>query len=139
MEDDFGFVFFPIGPGPSAKSQTMYVGNVRVMPAGIDAQRADDVAFAYDLWTAAVPGYEEEDMDLSYYYSMVRDNRAVDETLIPMLSGQGTRSLVYMVPGLSFKHGANEDGGGLGDVSAIEIAEAASANYDAIIADFYAD
>jgi hypothetical protein len=43
-----------------------------------------------------------------------------------------------MVPGLSFKHGANEDGGGLGNISAIEIADAASALYDATIADFYA-
>ncbi|MBH1941141.1 extracellular solute-binding protein [Mobilitalea sibirica] len=139
MEDDWGFVFFPVGPGPNAKMQTMYVGNVRVMPAGLDAQYADDVAFAYDKWVAAVPGYEDEEMDLTYYYSQVRDPRAVEETIIPMLQGQGTRSLVYMVPGLSFKHGSNEDNGGLGDVSAIEIAEAASAIYDGIINDFYAD
>lgn len=138
MEDDWGFVFFPVGPGPNAKMQTMYVGNVRVMPSGLEAQIADDVAFAYSAWVAAVPGYEEDTMDLTYYYSKVRDTRAVDETIIPMLTGQGTRSLVYMIPGLSFKHGANEDNGGLGDISAAEIAEAASANYDGIINDFYA-
>lgn len=138
MEDDWGFVFFPKGPGPQAKMQTMYVGNVRVMPATMDAKRADDVAFAYSKWVAAVPGYEN-DSPLTDYYNLCRDTRAVDETIKPMLEGQGVRSLVYMVPGLSFKHGANEDGGGLGNISAIEIADAASALYDATIADFYAE
>ena len=42
-----------------------------------------------------------------------------------------------MVQGLSFRHGANEDNGGLGELSAIEIAEAASAIYESIINDFY--
>ncbi|MHB8128743.1 MAG: ABC transporter substrate-binding protein [Mobilitalea sp.] len=139
MEDDWGFVFFPVGPAPGAKMQTMYVGNVRVIPSGLDALLADDIAFAYNAWVTAVPGYEDDTMDLTYYYSVVRDTRAVDETVIPMLTGQGTRSLVYMIPGLSFKHGANEDNGGLGEISAVEIAEAASANYDGIIADFYAE
>lgn len=139
MEDDWGFVFFPKGPGPKARMQTMYVGNVRVMPAGMDAKRADDVAFAYSKWVGTVPGYENEEKDLSYYYASVRDARAVEETVVPMLNGQGVFSLVYMVPGLSFRHGANEDNGGLANLSAIEIADAASAIYDGLINDFYAD
>ncbi len=138
MEDDWGFVFFPVGPGPKAKMQTMYVGNVRVIPSVLDAQLADDVAFAYTKWVSEVPGYEE-DSNLTDYYNLARDTRAVEETIKPMLEGQGVRSLVYMVPGLSFKHGANEDGGGLGDISAIEIADAAEALYEATINDFYAD
>ena len=56
-----------------------------------------------------------------------------------MLDGQGVFSLVYMIPKLSFRHGANEDNGGLANFSAIEIADAASANYDSIINDFYED
>ena len=32
MVDDWGFVFFPKGPGPNAKMQTMYLTNPRVMP-----------------------------------------------------------------------------------------------------------
>jgi ABC-type glycerol-3-phosphate transport system substrate-binding protein len=137
MADDWGFVFHPKGPSANAKMQTMYLTNPRVMPINIDAQRADDVAFAYSKWVGEVPGYEEEERDLSYYYANVRDARAVEETIIPMLEGQGVFSLVYMIPGLSFKHGANEEDGGLGDISAIEIADAASANYDALINDFY--
>lgn len=139
MEDDWGFVFHPKGPGPNAKLQTMYLTNPRVMPVNLDPQRADDVAFAYSKWVGEVPGYEEEERDLSYYYASVRDARAVEETIVPMLEGNGVFSLVYMIPGLSFKHGANEDGGGLGDISAIEIADAASANYEAIINDFYSE
>lgn len=139
MEDDWGFVFFPKGPGANAKMQTMYLTNPRVMPADVDAERADDVAFAYTKWYGDVPGYEEEERDLSYYYASVRDARAVEETIVPMLDGNGVFSLVYMIPGLSFKHGANEEGGGLGEMSAIEIADAASANYEALINDFYLD
>ncbi len=138
MVDDWGFVFFPKGPGPNAKMQTMFLSNIRVMPAVLDAQRADDVAFAYTLWVSAVPGYED-DSPLTDLYDKARDTRAVEETLKPMLEGQGVRSLVYMIPGLSFKHGANEDNGGLGNISAIEIADAASALYDATINDFYSE
>ena len=136
MEDDWGFVFFPKGTGKNANMQTMYVGNVRVMPFGLDAQYADNVAFAYSQWVSDVPGYEN-DVALTDYYNVTRDSRAVDETLKQMLEGRGVRSMVYMVPGLSFKHGANEDGGGLGDISAVEIAEKASQIYDGIINDFY--
>lgn len=139
MVDDWGFVFFPKGPGPNAKMQTMYLTNPRVMPADMDPDRADAVAFAYSKWVGEVPGYEDDERDLSYYYASVRDARAVEETIVPMLDGQGVFSLVYMIPKLSFRHGANEDNGGLANFSAIEIADAASANYDSIINDFYED
>lgn len=139
MPDDWGFVFFPKGPGPNAKLQTMYLTNPRVMPVTLDPQRADDVAFAYSKWVGTVPGYEDEEKDLSYYYASVRDARAVEETIIPMLEGNGVFSLVYMIPGLSFRHGAAEDDGGLANKSAIEIADAASAIYENIINDFYND
>ncbi|MHB8129289.1 MAG: ABC transporter substrate-binding protein [Mobilitalea sp.] len=137
MEDDWGYVFFPAGP--EGTMQTMYTGNVRVIPAGEDVDYADAVAYAYSLWVSPAPGYEDAAADYSYYYTLTRDSRAVDETLIPMIEGQGVRSLLYQVPGLSFKYGSNMDGGGLGAISAIEIAEAASASFDALIGDFYAE
>lgn len=135
MADDWGFVFFPAGP--KGKMQTMYTGNVRIMPTGLDAQVADDVAYAYSLWVAPAPGYEDAAADYTYYDTLVRDDRAVLETLVPMIEGQGVRSLLYQVPGLSFKYGSNMDGGGLGAISAVEIAESASASFDALINDFY--
>lgn len=137
MEDDWGFVFFPAGP--KGQMRTMYTGNVRVMPATLDAKRADDVAFAYSAWVSPAPGYEDAEADYSYYYTVTRDTRSVDETLIPMIEGQGVRSLLYQVPGLSFKYGSNMEGGGLGAMSAVEISDAASAQFDALIADFYAE
>jgi ABC-type glycerol-3-phosphate transport system substrate-binding protein len=138
MTDDWGYAFFPIGPGPNAKYQTMYLSNGRVIPANIDPERADDVAFAYTLWVSAVPGYED-DSPLSDYYSKARDTRAVEETIKRMIEGEGTCSLLYNVPGLSFQYGAYEQDGGLGNLSPIEIADAASALFDAKIAEFYAD
>lgn len=135
MEDDWGYVFFPAGP--KGEMCTMYTGNVRVIPAGLDTAYADDVAFAYSQWVGTVPGYEEEEDDYSWYYTRVRDSRAVEETIIPMIKGQGVRSLLYQVPGLSFKYGANMDDGGLGAISAVEISDSASAEFDALIADFY--
>lgn len=139
MDDDWGYCFFPKGPGPNAKMQTMYLGNMRVIPSTLDADRADDVIFAYQKWVESPPGYEDDEEDYSNYYSNVRDARAVEETIVPMIQGQGMRSLVYQVPGLSFRWGGNMDGGGFESISAIEIAEEASAQYDAIINDFYAD
>ncbi|HPU63347.1 MAG TPA: extracellular solute-binding protein [Mobilitalea sp.] len=139
MEDDWGYCFFPKGPGPKAKMQTMFLGNVRVMPSTLDPERADDVIFAYTKWVSAPPGYEDAEEDYSYYYTRVRDSRAVEETIIPMIKGQGVRSLLYQVPGLSFRWGGNMDDGGYATKSAIEIAEEASAQFDAIINDFYAD
>lgn len=139
MEDDYGFCFFPKGPGPNAKMQTLFVGNVRVVPSSIDAQRAEDVLFAYTNWVSAPPGYEDDDDDYSYYFTKVRDSRAVEETIAPMIEGQGMRSMVYSVPNLSFRWGGNMDGGGYESISAIEIAQEASAQYDSIINDFYAD
>ncbi len=52
--------------------QTMFVGNIRIIPSTLDEQRADDVMFAYKLWVSPPPGYEDEEEDYSYYYSKVR-------------------------------------------------------------------
>ena len=54
MEDDWGYCFFPKGPGPNAKMQTMFLGNIRVVPNTLDAQRADDAMFAYSKWISAL-------------------------------------------------------------------------------------
>ena len=83
--------------------------------------------------------FRSDEADYSDYYTKVRDARAVEETIIPMVEGQGMRSMVYQVPGLSFRWGGNMDGGGFESISAIEISDEASAQYDAIINDFYTD
>jgi ABC-type glycerol-3-phosphate transport system substrate-binding protein len=138
MTDDWGFAFFPKGPAKTGKYQTMYLSGGRVMSSAIDPQRADDAAFAYTLWISPVPGYEDDD-PLTDYYSKARDTRAVEETIKRMIEGEGTHSLLYNVPGLSFQYGAYEQSGGLGNISPIEIADAASALFDAKIAEFYGE
>lgn len=137
MKDDWGFVFFPVGSGKNAKMQTLYSGNVKIIPSCLNAERADDIAYAYSKWVGTVPGYENEICDLSNYYSLVRDTRSVDETIVPMLNGQGVHSRLYMIPGLSFKYAANEENGGLGAGSADTIAKKASARFSRIINKFY--
>ncbi|MBR6215675.1 MAG: extracellular solute-binding protein [Spirochaetaceae bacterium] len=80
MQDDWGFVCFPLGPKGDGKYGTLAQDNVYVIPGCYDKERAEKIAKAFDLYTTEVPGYDattwKED-----YYSRFRDARAVDETL----------------------------------------------------------
>lgn len=99
MEDDFGFVAFPM-----AKTGGQYVDlmqdNIHVLPSCYDADRANKIAFAYSLYYAPVPDYE----DYSDYYAGAvkgfRDLEAPEETL-----GYMTEKTVLQyhgfVPGIS--------------------------------------
>jgi len=78
MEDEWGCVAFPIGP----KGET-YVNitsdNVTVIPNVYDAETAGKLAFIYDLWSNATPGYDDEEAWIGNKYNFT-DDRAVDET-----------------------------------------------------------
>ena len=99
MEDEFGFVAFPMGP-----KETSYVDlmqdNIHVLPACYDKDRANKLAFAYSLYYAPVPDYE----DYSDYYagavSAFKDMDAPEQTL-----GYMSEKTVIMyhsfVPGIS--------------------------------------
>lgn len=80
MKDDYGFVCFPKGP-----RMTDYVNiwddNVYVIPACYDANRAEMIAFAYNLYTEPTPGWDDEDDWKIHYLNRFRDPRAVDETI----------------------------------------------------------
>ncbi|MBQ7359084.1 MAG: extracellular solute-binding protein [Lachnospiraceae bacterium] len=80
MEDDFGFVCFPMGPNASDYTNC-YTDNVMAIPACYDAEKAWKIAFAYNLWTEPVPGYEDEPVWKQNYYSNFKDTEAVDLTL----------------------------------------------------------
>lgn len=100
MADDWGFVIFP--KGPRGEMMTVFTENIVVMPAGIDKQLAEDIAFAYNLYTEPTPGYEDEDWKTNYY-SLFRDSRAVDETLdLFYKPGHGVISYLPMIPGLDY-------------------------------------
>ena len=100
MEDDWGFVIFP--KGPQGEMMTAFTENSIVMPVSLDKDRAEDVAFAYNLYTEVTPGYEDEDWK-TQYYPLFRDARAVEETL-PLFyePGHGIVSLVAMIPGIDY-------------------------------------
>ena len=78
MADEWGCVAFPIGP----KGET-YVNitsdNVTVIPNVYDAETAAKLAFIYDMWSNATPGYDDEDGWIGNKYNFT-DDRAVDET-----------------------------------------------------------
>ena len=84
MEDDFGFVCFPMGP-----RMDHYVNyaqdNVFVIPSCYDAEKAWKIAFAFNLWSDPVPGYEDHESWKDNYYKSFRDTEAVDETLAIMV------------------------------------------------------
>ncbi len=78
MADEWGCVAFPIGP----KGET-YVNitsdNVTVIPNVYDDAMAAKLAYIYDLWSNATPGYDDEFAWIGNKYNFT-DDRAVDET-----------------------------------------------------------
>ena len=86
MEDDWGFVMFPYNQEQKdATNKTVPNDNIVVMPSCFDQEKAEKIAFAYDLYTEPVEGYTPHDQILEQYYPQFRDDRAVDETIGMML------------------------------------------------------
>lgn len=96
MSDDWGFVMFPAGP--KGKLVSTLRENIYVIPSSYDAKTADDIAFAYDLYTNPLEGYEKDETWKLGAYGQYRDARAVDETIDKMRNGElviRTESYVY--------------------------------------------
>ena len=78
MADEWGCVAFPVGP----KGDT-YVhiisDNITVIPNVYDDDTVNKLAYIYKLWSAATPGYDDEDAWIGNKYNFT-DDRAVDET-----------------------------------------------------------
>lgn len=98
MEDDFGFVCFPMGPKMTDYTNC-YSNNVFVIPACYDAERAWNIAFAYNLYTEPIPGFEDYAGWKTNYYKNFRDTEAVDLTLTRMMEN-GMITYHPMIPGL---------------------------------------
>lgn len=89
MDDDWGFVMFPYNQdNKEATNKTTPNDNIVVMPSCFDADTAEKIAFAYDLYTEATPGYDLDDSWKQTYYEQFRDDRAVDETLAKMTESE---------------------------------------------------
>lgn len=123
MEDDWGFVIFP--KGPKGEMMTVFTENVVVMPVTLDKERAEDVAFAYNLYTEATPGYEDEDWQ-TQYYPLFRDARAVEETLPLFYEPEhGMISHLAMIAGIDYGDVTYDlDAGALSGSEAVEKVQA---------------
>lgn len=85
MEDDWGFVMFPYNQkNENSTNKSIPNDNIVVMPVCFDDEKAEKIAFAYDLYTEPTPGYTIEQAYKEGYYDDFRDDRAVDETLAMM-------------------------------------------------------
>lgn len=81
MEDELGFVCCPKPDWKESYNMWAYE-NIAVIPACYDAKTAADIAFAYNIWTNPVPGYEAgEDAWKKLYDEHNLDDRAINETL----------------------------------------------------------
>lgn len=99
MEDDFGFVCFPMGPNATDYTN-LYSDNPFAIPACYDADRAWKIAFAMNVYKNPVPGYEDYNDRLSGYYNQFRDMESVDLT-ITRLCENGMNSYHELIPGLN--------------------------------------
>lgn len=85
MEDDWGFVMFPYNQkNENATNKSVPNDNIIVMPSCFPDDKAEKIAFAFDLYTEPTPGYTQEQAVKEKYYDKFRDDRAVDETLTMM-------------------------------------------------------
>lgn len=101
MEDEVGFVMFPKGPSYD-NYINVWSNNPAAIPACYDADKAWKIAFAYDLYTEDVPGYEGYNAYLSTARAGVFDERSVDETITMMSEADhGTVAYHDIIPNLS--------------------------------------
>lgn len=99
MEDDFGFVMTPKGPKADGYINN-YHDNVLCIPACYDPDKAWKIAFAYDLWNDAVPGFEDYNAMKYGYYGSARDTRTVDETIERIMTENGKLTYHSFIPNL---------------------------------------
>ncbi len=102
MEDEIGFVQFPKGPQASSYTNC-WTNNALVIPACYDEDKAWKIAFAWDVYTADIPGFEGY-VNLGGYANSNFDTRALNETL-PTMMKNGMITYQAMVPGLQMGTG----------------------------------
>ena len=84
MNDDYGFVCFPLGPQSNGIYKTVSDTKMVVIPACYDSARAERIAKAIDLWLDPVPGKSNSEAWKTNYLPLFRDARVMDETLVMM-------------------------------------------------------
>ena len=94
-ETDFemGFVCFPKGPQASNYA-SLWANNAYVIPGCYDADKAWKIAFAWNVFTNPVPGFENVNGYMETAQNGNFDQRTLDETL-PLMADPSAGVLVY--------------------------------------------
>lgn len=98
MVGEFGFVCFPMGPKMTDYAN-VWSNNPVCIPSCYDKDKAWKLAFAYNLWTEPVPGFDEDAAFKYNYYKSFRDTESVDLT-IARLETNGYLTYHGFVPGI---------------------------------------
>ena len=134
MEDEVGFVSFPVGPSAGSNFTSYAQDNLYYIPACYDADKAWKCAFAYLCFYQDTPGYEDFISSLdgikASYYANFDDTRAVDESIVRIIKTGGyepAESVANVDIGPQFRHhvGVDVANGTILDMSAA-IEEAAT-------------
>lgn len=99
MEDEFGFVAFPMGPKSGGKYSDLNQDNIHVIPSCYDPDKANKIAFAYSMYFSPVPEYE----DYSDYFAGYIDNfcdMTVPEETLGFIGEQTVLMMHGFVPGV---------------------------------------
>lgn len=91
MNDDYGFVCFPLGPYSSGTYRTVSNAKMVVIPSWYGKERVEKIAKALDLWLIPVPTNSTSDAWKRNYANLFRDSRASDETLTLMAASPNPR------------------------------------------------
>lgn len=95
MEDELGFVMFPMGPSGSLVQ--VPDDNPMIIPACYSEERAWACAFVASLWNELVPGYEDYNPFINSTRTGNFDNRACEET-IPMMGTNAVLDYSGIIP-----------------------------------------
>ena len=99
MTDEFGFVCFPMGPDMNDYTNC-WSNNPTAIPACYDEEKAWKIAFAWNLYTNPVPGYEDYEAWKASYYKGFKDEESVDET-VAALTKNGMITYHGIIPNLN--------------------------------------
>ncbi len=115
MSDDWGFVFFPMGP-KATEYRSVYTGfNFPVIPSGLD--KPEEIALLWDLFTAPFED-ETEDSWISFYENQSPD-RGTANTIIKMIENNlYTANIVESFPELTSLYGTMHGQISLGNMTA---------------------
>ena len=83
----------PPKPDGAADYHSYVADTIAIIPACYDSETAGDLAFAYNVYTMATPGYDDPDAWKEEYYSHFDDERAIDETIVKFNDGVSTHYL----------------------------------------------